>query len=186
MKALQIIVALCITSSFSLNAMGEQYMGLEKYHDRYANRRSGIYTYSRPSWFFSSWLFEKKNTENCKILNAYILLNRRPNESVEQQLEFYEQNLETITEKLKYFPTNSYYFEKEQLKQKQTFLQAIIPQIKQANLSGKVQDPEIQQHVTKAVHNIIDYNGTQDYRYEFDDLKFAVKNAHSCEFNCKL
>ena len=180
MKALHTIVALVITSIFSLNSMNmdKEYMGLETYHDRYANHRSGIYTYSRPSWNF----WNKKDPQNCKILNAYVLLNRRPNESVEQQLEFYTQNLETVTKKLTHFPVNSYYFEKKQLRQKQAFLQAIIPQIKQANLSGKIQDHEIQQKVTTALQNIVDYNGTQDYRFELDDLKFATQNSHKCEF----
>ncbi len=196
MKALQIIAALSIANSFSLHSMqpmqhvrnrnkNEDYSGLEWYHSRYASRidisayssvkGSDIYPYCTSSWR-DAWTKNTKDPYNCRILNAYLLLNRRPQESVEQQLEFYKKDLTNTTEQLN---STIEIFKKNTLGTRQKFLERIIPQIQQANLSGKPQDRSIQEQVGMALKNI---SSSDNYRHELAYLKEAVESANQCDF----
>jgi hypothetical protein len=184
MKALQIIVILCITSNISLNSMDNEYMGLKGYHPEYGasiydgfdlrKGRSDIYQYCTPSWK-DSWRKNTKDPHKCRILNAYVLLSRRPHESVEQQIEFYKKTLTNTEEQLDYAVS---IFEQNKLEKKHTFIQTIIPQIQQANLSGKPQDRNIQEQVGTALKNI----SPDNYKRELNDLKEAVETANRCNF----
>lgn len=86
MKALQIIAALCIVSSFSLNSMdNKKYGGLSMYHPRYHAMSttphdvtvvSQIYFYCNPTPIESAMAFvkgKKINPQNCEIINEYLL-----------------------------------------------------------------------------------------------------------------
>ncbi len=191
MKALQVIVVLCIVNSFSLHSMtvkfrnkNEDYSGLEWYHPRYASRidiseysslkGSDIYPYCTSSWR-DAWTKNTKNPHNCRILNAYLLLSRRPHESVEQQIEFYQQDLEITTKQLN---STVDIFKKDTLQKRHLLLQTGISQIQQANLSGKLQDHTIQEQVGTALKNISPNN----YRCELNHLKEAVETANQCNF----
>jgi hypothetical protein len=187
MKALYTIAALTIANSFSLYAMediqNEKYMGIKAYYRKHpyiSMSREGeakIHDYCYPITYHSSESFTKRDPENprnCEIINAYLLLNRRPQESVKEQINFYEQKLETAQKQL-----NSTFnvFEKNKLNQRILFLSTGIKQIRQTNLSGKPQDRNIQEQVGNALKNM-----NADTVYEMDRLEKAVERANQCNF----
>jgi hypothetical protein len=194
MKKLHAIVTLCIASSCFLTAIScekslfisyeKPFIGIQTYWPQREffnpNTREPFYSHGRTYSYCLSWLH--KSDSNCPIINAYILLNRRPQESVEEQLIFYKNDLETTTKQIDSMPNKfnldpeSDVFRKNKLRQRQTLLQNIIPQIEQANLSGKVQDSNIKEQIGNALNNIKAYN-----QQELKELTLAVEKAHQCD-----
>src|SRR6266404_9643300 len=144
MKALHFIITLCITSNFSLFSMGIK---------NYWPHSKGLIVYPRSIGVYCTeplpWRW---NNKNCAMINAYLLLSRRPQESVEQQIEFYEKDLLTTTEQLN---VTTDFFQKEQLRKKNLFTQTAITQIQKANLSGNLQNKDIQEKLNTAFDGIV-------------------------------
>jgi hypothetical protein len=183
MKALQIIATLCIAQSFSLySSENEEYIGLQHYYPRYHESYSTEDSAMCGSPIYSYCTSNKKNAHHCDILNAFLLLNRFPHESVEEQIKFYTKSLEDTTSELN--STNDI-FRKKDLHWRKSRLQRIIPQIQRARLSGNLQDAAIQEQVDTALRNTLSvpntcHNGcnNSDYHEEFTALRKAVRYAN--------
>lgn len=140
MKVLHTIVALCIVNSFSLHSMNTQFTGINQLYGTNKIRRSC----TRWPW--------KKNNNDCVMINAYILLNRYPEQSIEKQIECYEKELADTTKQLN---VEIDFFRKEELQKEVFSKQSILTQIQKANLSGKLKDKNIQEKLNTAFDNIV-------------------------------
>jgi hypothetical protein len=189
MKTSHLIIALYIANSFFLTSVGSEkkFIGIKTYWPERAvfnpNTRQTYYSHGPTyNYCLSSWA-GKETRFNCAMINAYVLLNRRPQESVEEQLAFYKNDLETTTKQIDSMPNKfnldpeTDIFKKNRLIQRQAFLQTIIPQIELANLSGNVQDNNIREQVGNALHNIGAYN-----QQELKELETAAQKAPQCNF----
>ncbi len=205
MKTLHVIVALCIASSFSLNSMeNEEYVGLKFYHPTYHNSFCSENELTCGSTIYSYCKSNKKDA-SCDILNAYLLLNRRPQESVEEQIKFYTKDLEATTSELNSTSDifrkkdlnlrksllQSDIFRKKDLNLRKSLLQIVIPQIQQARLSGNLQDSTVQQQVDTALKNTLSTPNrysmlfknlcNPNYNQELILLREAVQHANDCQ-----
>jgi len=190
MKKFQIITALCIAQSFSLYSMkNEEYLGLQFYHTEYHKSFCYENELTCGSTIYSYCTSNKKDAHNCNVLNAYLLLNRRPQESVETQIKFYTKDLEDTTSELN---STSDIFRKKNLNLRKSLLQRIIPQIQQARLSGNIQDSAVQEQVDTALKNTLSIPNKYkmlfifnicdpDYNRELIHLQKAVQHANDCE-----
>jgi hypothetical protein len=182
MKALQIITALTITTSFSLYSMdeNEEYIGLRFYHGEYHQSFCHEGRHHCGSTIYSYCTSNQKDAHTCDVLNAYLLLNRRPQESVEEQVKFYSE-----------LNSTNDIFRKKDLNLRQSLLQRVIPQIQRARLSGNLQDASIQQQVDTSLKNTLSsYNQKMrfmfnqcnfDYTRELIYLRTAVQRANDCK-----
>jgi hypothetical protein len=168
MKALQIIAILCIASSFHLNAMDETD------NEKKITQFTGIDWFGFDKvWRYCSVLPWRKNDQDCITINAYLLLNRFPNNSVEEQVKYHERNLSDTTKKLdaeitflKENPETVLTYQKSKLKQRKLNQESIITEIKKANLAGKIQDEEIQDKFNTSFNNIVKSRFRPTFSYE--------------------
>jgi hypothetical protein len=178
MKALQIITALCIASNFSLYSMKET--NTEKKIAQFTALKG-----SRPDllWLSCSALPWRKNNQDCIIINAYLLLNRFPNNSVEEQTAYYEKLLSDTTQKLDWEvdyrkKTNGKVWATERiLEEKKLYQESKVAEIQQANFSGNIQDKENQDKFNTSVDNIVTsrFLPTRFYNWQLQRLHERIE-----------
>lgn len=179
MKTLQIITALCIASSFHLNAMDEtsnekkitqftaiEWLGFDKI------------------WRYCSVLPWRKDNQDCITINAYLLLNRFPNNSVEEQIKYHEKNVSDTTKKLdaeiaflKENPETVLTYQKSKLEQRKLNQESIVAEIQKAGLSGKIQDKDIQEKFNTSFNNIVkpQFRPTFFYKWQLKRLNTRIE-----------
>lgn len=177
MKALHVIVALCIASSFSLNSMDKtvnekkitQFTALDGPFDKIGR--------------YCSYLPWRKNNQDCIMINAYLLLSRYPNNSVEEQIEFHEKNLSATIEKVNteanFIEEHNltYSYEMDKLQRIKLNQDSIITEIQKANLSGKIQDKDIQEKLNTSFNNIVKskFRSVSSYERQLDLLNLRIE-----------
>lgn len=173
-KNIFFVIGIIVFASFAIYGIEhvDEWIGIQKYWNPFSHH-STIFKCCK----------NNKNSQNCAVINAYLLLTAREKENAEWRVQRNTADLHAIEQDIN-SNVDSDFFKKRRLQErKERFirikersedqLQRIMEELKMGNLSENLQDNDVQKKLEYAFNTLV----SSAVDFELDCLQEALKYA---------